>query len=85
MIRSMTTSESQIRPFRIEIPQQSLDDLHDRLNRTRWTTDVPGPGPEERLLGPHRGGFGGKGGQVRTGESGNDTEEHANLALSGWN
>ncbi len=43
----MTTAESQIRPFRIEIPQQNLDDLHDRLNRTRWTADVPGTDPED--------------------------------------
>jgi hypothetical protein len=44
----MTTAESKIRPFRIEISQQDLDDLHDRLNRTRWTADVPGTGPEDR-------------------------------------
>ena len=43
----MTTAESKIRPFRIEISQQDLDDLHDRLNRTRWTADVPGTGPED--------------------------------------
>jgi len=43
----MTTAESKIRPFRIEISQQNLDDLQDRLNRTRWTADVPGAGPED--------------------------------------
>jgi pimeloyl-ACP methyl ester carboxylesterase len=31
-----------IRPFRIEIPQTDLDDLHDRLDRTRWSEDLPG-------------------------------------------
>jgi pimeloyl-ACP methyl ester carboxylesterase len=25
-----------VRPFRIEIPQSAIDDLHDRLRRTRW-------------------------------------------------
>ena len=36
----------EIRPFRVEIPQQSLDDLRNRLDRTRWTSDIPGEGPE---------------------------------------
>jgi pimeloyl-ACP methyl ester carboxylesterase len=47
MIQSMTKADSEIRPFRVEIPQQSLDDLHDRLGRTRWTAEVPGPDPED--------------------------------------
>jgi hypothetical protein len=25
-----------ITPFRVDIPQEQLDDLHDRLGRTRW-------------------------------------------------
>ena len=33
-----------IRPFRIEIPQAQLDDLHDRLDRTRWPDELPGVG-----------------------------------------
>jgi epoxide hydrolase len=33
-----------IRPFRIEIPQADLDDLHDRLARTRWPDPSPGAG-----------------------------------------
>ncbi|MFI2279149.1 epoxide hydrolase family protein [Nocardia beijingensis] len=37
----MTTA---IRPFRIEIPQSDLDDLHDRLARTRWAAQLPGAG-----------------------------------------
>lgn len=32
------------RPFRIEIPQAELDDLHDRLTRTRWPGELPGVG-----------------------------------------
>jgi epoxide hydrolase len=37
-----TTAE--IRPFRIEVPQADLDDLRDRLDRTRWPAEVPGIG-----------------------------------------
>ncbi|GAA1010964.1 microsomal epoxide hydrolase [Acrocarpospora pleiomorpha] len=33
-----------MRPFRIEIPQADLDDLHDRLARTRWPAEPPGEG-----------------------------------------
>ncbi len=34
-----------IRPFRVDIPQSELDDLRDRLARTRWATDeVAGAG-----------------------------------------
>ncbi|MFI0453593.1 epoxide hydrolase family protein [Actinomadura sp. 6N118] len=35
---------TQIRPFRIEIPQADLDDLRDRLTRTRWPAVAPGAG-----------------------------------------
>ena len=33
-----------IEPFRIDIPRADLDDLRDRLTRTRWAQDVPGGG-----------------------------------------
>ncbi|WP_228817137.1 epoxide hydrolase family protein [Nocardia transvalensis] len=33
-----------IRPFRIEIPQADLDDLQERLARTRWADQIPGSG-----------------------------------------
>jgi epoxide hydrolase len=36
----------EIRPFRIEIPQAVLDDLQDRLARTRWPEELPGAGWE---------------------------------------
>jgi epoxide hydrolase len=39
----MTTS-SEIRPFRIDIPDGDLDDLRDRLARTRWPDELPGGG-----------------------------------------
>jgi hypothetical protein len=38
-------TDTEIRPFRIDIPQADLDDLHDRLARTRWANELP---PEER-------------------------------------
>ncbi|MEV6323669.1 epoxide hydrolase family protein [Nocardia sp. NPDC051787] len=40
----MTNTE--IRPFRIDIPQADLDDLRLRLARTRWIDDLPGIGWE---------------------------------------
>jgi epoxide hydrolase len=36
--------EIQLRPFRIQIPQADLDDLHERLARTRWPDELPGAG-----------------------------------------
>ena len=38
------TADTTIRPFRIDIPQADLDDLHDRLARTRWPDELPGVG-----------------------------------------
>jgi epoxide hydrolase len=35
---------NEIRPFRIEIPQADLDDLHDHLARTRWPDELSGVG-----------------------------------------
>ncbi|KAB2344372.1 epoxide hydrolase family protein [Actinomadura rudentiformis] len=37
-------SNSEIRPFHIDIPQADLDDLRDRLARTRWPDELPGVG-----------------------------------------
>lgn len=37
----MTGASDKIQPFRIDIPQHDLDDLHERLARTRWISDVP--------------------------------------------
>jgi pimeloyl-ACP methyl ester carboxylesterase len=37
-------SNTEIRPFQIEIPQAELDDLRDRLTRTRWPSELPGQG-----------------------------------------
>lgn len=47
---------AEIRPFRIAIPQADLDDLRERLARTRWPRQLPGVGwsrgvPVEYLKG----------------------------------
>jgi pimeloyl-ACP methyl ester carboxylesterase len=34
-------TDAAIQPFRIDIPQADLDDLHDRLARTRWADELP--------------------------------------------
>lgn len=38
------TADEGIHPFRIDIPQSDLDDLHERLDRTRWPDELPGVG-----------------------------------------
>ncbi|MFC7717429.1 epoxide hydrolase N-terminal domain-containing protein [Nonomuraea recticatena] len=38
------SADTQIRPFLIEIPQADLDDLKDRLARTRWPQESPEQG-----------------------------------------
>ncbi|MEV4788852.1 epoxide hydrolase family protein [Streptomyces tuirus] len=39
-----TPADNGIRPFRVDVPQSDLDDLHDRLDRTRWPDELPGVG-----------------------------------------
>jgi microsomal epoxide hydrolase len=41
-----TTEECSVTPFRIEIPQAELDDLHRRLGQTRWPDPPPATGWE---------------------------------------
>jgi Epoxide hydrolase N terminus len=36
-----TNTDTLIHPFRLEVPQSDLDDLHDRLRRTRWPDQPP--------------------------------------------
>ena len=38
------TDATEIRTFKIDIEQSELDDLHDRLGRTRWPDELPGVG-----------------------------------------
>ena len=47
----MDTTDSDIRPFRVEIPQRDVDDLHERLARTRWPHDLPGAGWDRGVPG----------------------------------
>lgn len=37
-------TENSVHPFRIHVPQADVDDLLDRLDRTRWPHPVPGSG-----------------------------------------
>ncbi|MET8804220.1 epoxide hydrolase family protein [Streptomyces sp. NPDC004546] len=41
-----STPAERIEPFRLSVPQSDLDDLHDRLDRTRWPAELPGAGWE---------------------------------------
>src|SRR5437773_10547504 len=36
--------DTEVAPFRIDVPQADLDDLADRLARTRWPDELPGAG-----------------------------------------
>jgi len=42
MTNSKSAQPTDIRPFRVEIPQADLDDLNDRLARTRFPAAAPG-------------------------------------------
>jgi pimeloyl-ACP methyl ester carboxylesterase len=44
VMTSTDPADTAIRPFRIDIPQADLDDLRDRLARTRWPDQLPGVG-----------------------------------------
>jgi epoxide hydrolase len=37
-------ADAEIHPFHIEVPQAALDDLRDRLRRTRWPGELPNAG-----------------------------------------
>jgi pimeloyl-ACP methyl ester carboxylesterase len=43
----MTTTDragTEVQPFQVDIPDSALDDLRDRLARTRWPDELPGAG-----------------------------------------
>ncbi|QNG20847.1 epoxide hydrolase 1 [Rhodococcus triatomae] len=40
----MSTDQTAVRPFRIDIPQTQIDDLHARLDHTRWPHQLPDVG-----------------------------------------
>jgi epoxide hydrolase len=41
---SMSVTHLEIQPFKIAVPQAVLDDLRERLDRTRWPDELPGVG-----------------------------------------
>ncbi|MCX5077394.1 epoxide hydrolase [Streptomyces sp. NBC_00513] len=43
-METSSNTDAQIRPFRIDVAQEELDDLRTRLARTRWAGDIPGTG-----------------------------------------
>ena len=43
-VEAMNTNTTDIRTFRIDIPQVELDALNDRLAHTRWPDELPGVG-----------------------------------------
>src|SRR4051812_19943497 len=45
MIGSMAF-DTKVQPFSIQIPEATLEDLRDRLSRTRWPDEIPGTGWE---------------------------------------
>jgi pimeloyl-ACP methyl ester carboxylesterase len=45
-VTDTTDTTDRIEPFRIEVPQAELDDLRDRLSRTRWPDELPGVGDD---------------------------------------
>jgi len=47
----MDNTSSDIRPFRIQIPQRDVDDLHARLAHTRWPDEAPGTSWERGVPG----------------------------------
>ena len=46
MVAAMRHEDAHIRPFRIAIPQTDLEDLRERLARSRWPHELPGVGWE---------------------------------------
>jgi pimeloyl-ACP methyl ester carboxylesterase len=44
MTEAQPLTDTDIQPFSLEIPQADLDDLRDRLARTRWPSELPGGG-----------------------------------------
>lgn len=61
----MPEPELSVEPFRIDIPQAQLDDLHRRLAATRWPDELPGAGRQygvplseiQELVSYWRGGY----------------------------
>jgi pimeloyl-ACP methyl ester carboxylesterase len=41
---TVAAGDTGIQPFRLEVPEADLDDVRDRLGRTRWPDELPGVG-----------------------------------------
>src|SRR4051794_34381153 len=39
-------SDTDLHPYRVQVPQAELDDVRDRLERTRWTDEIEGSGSD---------------------------------------
>ena len=39
-------ASTEIRPYRVDVPQADLDDLATRLDRALWANEIPGSGAE---------------------------------------
>jgi pimeloyl-ACP methyl ester carboxylesterase len=42
-------ADTQIRPFRISCSEAEVDDMHERIDHTRWPEEVPGTGWEHGM------------------------------------
>lgn len=43
-METSSNTDARIHPYRIDIAQEEVDDLRDRLARTRWGSEIPGAG-----------------------------------------
>ncbi|MGW6917006.1 epoxide hydrolase family protein [Kitasatospora sp. NPDC054939] len=43
-METIRSTDARIHPYRIDVPQDELDDLRARLARTRWGSEIPGVG-----------------------------------------
>ena len=50
---SSASSPSEIRPFRVDVPQATLDDLRDRLARVTWPDELPDAGDSYGVPGSY--------------------------------
>lgn len=49
----LKTKPEEVLPFKVDIPRADLNDLHDRLRRTRWIDELPGTGWERGVPSPY--------------------------------
>lgn len=49
----IVSADDAVHPFTVDVPQARLDELHERLDRTRWPDELPGVGWERGVPGPY--------------------------------